>query len=347
MIKTQQSQNTEIKTKTISIENNTKLNKNYHQDTSLNHSPYRSGYANIDKHIKDNSFKQSNSLIAVNIPLRKKNLNLIKDKASILELQVINRNSSIKKGTTLKITCQGLENGLNKREDGYTYFGYYPKDNEIPLDENKFYLLDYNLDFKDNKNNKNEQNEEKSNASSNECNNYGRHFFIEYNIENNIYEIKDLGNGFGVFYKLDTIYTLKDNQLINIGQIFIVVNISSDAAKSFTVNNSIASTQPNQLKLKVYGVNYAGDSFYFSPSNRNITIGRYELADVKLNDKLLSSIHCQINYTEKGGWKLFDGHNDKPSTNGTWIYINEGHKIYNKMIFKTNQTVFQANIINK
>jgi hypothetical protein len=81
---------------------------------------------------------------------------------------------------------------------------------------------------------------------------------------------------------------------------------------------------------------------YFPPMNRNIIIGRYSLADIHLNDKLLSKIHCVINYSEKEGWTLIDGHDGKPSTNGTWLYINEDFEMYDKMIFKSNQTIFQV-----
>jgi hypothetical protein len=78
--------------------------------------------------------------------------------------------------------------------------------------------------------------------------------------------------------------------------------------------------------------------------NRNIVIGRYSLADIQLNDKLLSKIHCVVNYSEKEGWTLLDGHEDKPSTNGTWLYLNEDFEIYENMIFKSNQTIFQCSI---
>ncbi len=76
--------------------------------------------------------------------------------------------------------------------------------------------------------------------------------------------------------------------------------------------------------------------------SKNINIGRYNNADIRLNDKLLSKIHCEISYTEKDGWILSDGHDNKPSTNGTWIYLNEDMMIYDKMIFKSSQTIFQC-----
>jgi hypothetical protein len=80
--------------------------------------------------------------------------------------------------------------------------------------------------------------------------------------------------------------------------------------------------------------------------NRNINIGRYSLADIQINDKLLSKIHCVINYSEKDGWSLIDGHDNKPSTNGTWLYLNEDFEVYDKMIFKTNQTILQCHLLS-
>ena len=208
-----------------------------------------------------------------------------------------------------------------------------------------------NINEKQNINSNNILSKESGNNNINDSinkNNIGRHFVIEYNISNKKYLIKDLGVGFGTFVRLDYIHLLRDNQLINIGQIFIVVNIcdapnnnDSDAGKN--TNNSIANVKANQLKLKIYGINNNGDTYYFMPQNRNITIGRYELADIQLNDKLLSQIHCIINYSNEG-WKLFDGQPNKPSTNGTWVYINNEYIMYDKMIFRTNQIMFQASI---
>lgn len=81
--------------------------------------------------------------------------------------------------------------------------------------------------------------------------------------------------------------------------------------------------------------------------SRNITIGRYSLADIQINDKLLSKIHCVINFSEKDGWTLLDGQStNKPSTNGTWLYLNEDFEIYDKMIFKTNQSILQCFVGN-
>ena len=272
--------------------------------------------------------------------MRKQILNKIKNSSPVLQLKIMNSNTCFKKGTKLIITCQGLKNGLNKRKDGYSYFGYYPYNMSIPLDDENNKMIDCNLASKNS--NKNE------NIHDDSINNLGRHFVIEYHIETKKYIIKDLGIGYGTFVRINSIHTLKDNQLINIGQIFILVYITEKGENFITNtindsnNNNSISSKGNQLKLKIYGVNNNGDTFYFMPQKRNITIGRYELADIQLNDKLLSQIHCMINYTENDGWKLIDGQQNKPSTNGTWIYINAQYEIYDKMIFKTNQTIFQA-----
>lgn len=52
----------------------------------------------------------------------------------------------------------------------------------------------------------------------------GRHFQIEYSIEDDSYFIRDLGVGQGAFVRLEKPLELKNNHLINIGNAFIIVN---------------------------------------------------------------------------------------------------------------------------
>lgn len=37
---------------------------------------------------------------------------------------------------------------------------------------------------------------------------------------------------------------------------------------------------------------------------------------------------------------MCDGIEDKRSTNGTWLYLNEDHQMKTGMVFKANQTIF-------
>ena len=67
----------------------------------------------------------------------------------------------------------------------------------------------------------------------------GKHFMIEYNIDDNEYKIKDLGIGFGVFFRLDYqlvctllfvtyfVQTLRDNHLLNMGLVFMVIGFAN------------------------------------------------------------------------------------------------------------------------
>ena len=75
-----------------------------------------------------------------------------------------------------------------------------------------------------------------------------------------------------------------------------------------------------------------------------ITIGRLSGCHIKINDTLLSKYQCNIIYNPGDGWILADGYKCKCSTNGTWLYIGESLTITQNMIFKANQTLFQADI---
>ena len=43
---------------------------------------------------------------------------------------------------------------------------------------------------------------------------------------------------------------------------------------------------------------------------------------------------------------IHDGSKDKPSTNGTWLYINTDSVLVNDFVFKANYTIFRAKILN-
>ena len=70
------------------------------------------------------------------------------------------------------------------------------------------------------------------------------------------------------------------------------------------------------------------------------------MADIHIDDKLMSKIHCVINFSETSGWILYDGFNNKRSMNGTWLYLNDDYEVYNKMIFSSNQNIFQIDFEN-
>jgi hypothetical protein len=46
----------------------------------------------------------------------------------------------------------------------------------------------------------------------------------------------------------------------------------------------------------------------------------------------------------QAGWKLIDGNWEtcRPSTNGTWLYLSDEMEIYDGMVIKASQTLFQV-----
>ena len=47
---------------------------------------------------------------------------------------------------------------------------------------------------------------------------------------------------------------------------------------------------------------------------------------------------------DQASWWLIDGYNNKASTNGTWLYLNEDFEMHNGMVFKANQTIFNVQL---
>ena len=82
---------------------------------------------------------------------------------------------------------------------------------------------------------------------------------------------------------------------------------------------------------------------------QNIIIGRYFNCDIKIDDDLLSRVNSTLIYKENE-WYLYDGNYIKnpesKSTNGTWIYLIDETQIYDNMIFKSNQNLWNCKLID-
>jgi len=138
---------------------------------------------------------------------------------------------------------------------------------------------------------------------------------------------------------------LRDNMLINIGEAYIVVNLLPEG---------IEDEGPHYtLRLKIFGGSNNGEIYEYNMKEmdygkKQMLMGRTPDCDVRINDKLLSKTQCHISlfYQDDNNfrWMLHDGCNGKPSTNGTWLYINEDMKIYDGMVFKANQTIFSVSM---
>lgn len=230
-------------------------------------------------------------------------------KSPNLHLEVIN-SWILPKGLILKITPQGLENSLRQKKDGISYFGF-----QDDIDQSPPYV-DYLISPQD------QEYDDKY---------LGKHFQIAFNQNDHKYYIKDLGAGFGTFVKLLTPLIIKDHYLLNIGDTYIVFNLDEN--------------KKEEIHINLLSGNETYEPFAFNASSKNeITIGRDFGCEISIEDKMLSRIHCVINFDNiKKVWTLFDGMgNKRPSTNGTWMYADEDTEIYEGMIFKANHNLFEC-----
>ena len=265
------------------------------------------------------SKRKTNEKTNPNIILEKNKTNNIsneskKEKEKLcLDLEVLN-SWNLPIGLQLHIDEFGLKNSIRNKGDGITYFGFQTEDS---LNTEPY--IDYLLGPKD------QEYDEQF---------IGKHFQIRFDNETKKYYIKDLGNGFGTFIKLINEEKIKDNLLINIGETYIVFSFNND--------------NENELTIKLFTGDEQRNSYSFNCDNQKcIIIGRdSSLCDVIIDDKMLSRVHCCINYKEKEnekGWYIKDGNlQGKKSTNDTWFYSAEETLIYDKMIFKTNHNLFKC-----
>jgi pSer/pThr/pTyr-binding forkhead associated (FHA) protein len=114
---------------------------------------------------------------------------------------------------------------------------------------------------------------------------------------------------------------------LNIGEIFIVVNIVSKNDNLGKISIIPNNYNEFQIRLKLFGKTNNGDILYimniifsyFDSNKEKITIGRGNNNDINLYDKMLSKVHCVIQFSkEKDTWIIQDGEELNKSTNGTW-----------------------------
>lgn len=113
----------------------------------------------------------------------------------------------------IEFNAQGVKNALRGKNDGFTYFGCKKKAKSDDGRHDGEILNDYIIENKDPETNDRHR---------------GRHFQIEFDIEQMGYKIRDLGIGFGAFAKIDKPLILKDNNLISMGSSFLIINLEED-----------------------------------------------------------------------------------------------------------------------
>ena len=266
-----------------------------------------------------------------------RNLNFPKiEYPGILEITVIG-SQSMSYGTKIKIDKMGLiGKSLRNIKSNITYFGF---------------IEDLNLNNENNENSidylipqKKFEDEETDNVKF-----IGRFFRIYFNTKNLNYYLRDLGNCLGTYVKVKESIILKNEDMINVGDTYLIFNFENDKSKNNT-NNDIINIQIAELNKNNESQNR---KFSFNSSKKIIRIGRKKYNnDIELDDHLVSKVNCNIQYDEKNGWKIKDGNEIitetgenkiTNSTNGTWILAIDDFLIYDNMIFKSNLNLFRCN----
>ncbi|CAD8204275.1 unnamed protein product [Paramecium pentaurelia] len=193
--------------------------------------------------------------------------------------------------------------------------------------------------------------------------NRGQHFYIKYDYQNQNFRIKDLGIGFGCFYKVNEI-KLQNNTLITMGQMYFTTQIcyGQDLLRLPSFNNLydvkefIVSGYPCDrqyflslerdqwyLRIQLYGGTAKDDVYILSSKNYlPVTIGRNIDCLIRYyDDVLLSKYQCTVLFD--GQWKIIDGIEGKSSTNGTWLYLKDEQILTENMLLKTNNTILEVN----
>ena len=123
---------------------------------------------------------------------------------------------------------------------------------------------------------------------------------------------------------------LKDNLLINMGESYIVTNLSQpdpEMVQEYACSDSQQGAQPPpKLKLRVFSVSKSDqpDLHCCQFEEQEVVIGRSPNCDIRVDDELLSKMQASINFDlNTREWVLQDGYQAKKSTNGTWLYLNE------------------------
>ena len=337
--------NQEINTK---IKMNGLENKKISTDTFID-SPRHNNLPNIAASSKNNLNNNNNNEINYNNGLNTSNtyehnnvppstiavLNKIVNKSDILIIEIINSLTS-QKNLKIEINALGMiSDSKRKAYDGNTFFGYIENNDENNDNNNE---VDFIIKPKDLNN-------------GNNNNIIGRYFRIRFDINTLKYYIKDLGCGFGTFKKISRETKIKDSYLINIGNSYIVCTFGVD---EYDVDRKNIADADKILNIKVFSEIPKPEPYFFNPQQfKRIYIGRDISCNIIVDDNLLSRVHCTIEYKDEKGWVIIDGKIDddfsqnRPSTNGSWLYLIEETQIDDGMIFKSNQNVYECHFIKQ
>ena len=223
-----------------------------------------------------------------------------------LEIKVLD-GTLLAPGQTFKLGASGLEGSIRGVNDGEVYFGGVAEVKGAVVN-------DFVLPSEEGVGN--------------------RHFLIKYLPVERKYTIRDLGEGTGTFIKLTTKQRLKDNYILSFGENHMVVQHCEMVAQELP-----------KITLKFIDGPKSDQVFQFQSTESPIRIGRQSDCQIRFDDNSLSRYQCLMTYDAGVGWQLQDGDGRKNSTNGTWLFADFAFEVFDHMIFKAGQSLFEVNVL--
>lgn len=162
-----------------------------------------------------------------------------------------------------------------------------------------------------------------------------RHFVVQYSTKDDSYYVKDLADGTGTFTKIIKPMKVSNGNILSFGDSHLVANISSSE-----------KGKNEKISVKFLEGPKAEQIFNFDSSFSPITIGRVESNKICIKTTTLSRHQCELDFTSDGNWVVIDGDGSKHSTNGTWAFMEQLFVVYEGMIFKAGQTLFECHLSN-
>lgn len=164
-------------------------------------------------------------------------------------------------------------------------------------------------------------------------------FDIEYIAKNGSFHLKDVSTGSGVFYRLQTKEVLPEEGKF----------IFTFSDFYFKVKTEINENQHSLLTLTFIEEEHSHQEFIFNSSETpNFKIGRGLDCEISIPSSEVSRVQLTFIY-DNNVWTIYDGSIEEnmkqiPSTNGTWIQVNESIKLTHGLVLKTGQVIMDVKI---
>ena len=236
----------------------------------------------------------------------------------VLTLTVID-GKTFPAGTEIVINAGGLAKGGRGKKDGITYFG-----------SQKYKIST-----------KNSQQKLMNDVLLNDETVGMRHSMLKYNPMTRKYALKDLGDGSGTFIKVENKIKIKSGYIMSFSDSHVLLSISEGIKEKSLPD--LEKAPKDALTLKFLDGPKLGKKYNFLKENSVVKVGRMNDCAVKFEGNSLSRYQCAFEYIDNA-WYLSDGWEEKPSTNGTWLFLEEFYEIKESAIIKIGQTLFRASL---